>query len=154
MWKKNHIHGYGECIYSDGKKYFGYYKMDKKNGFGIFYWPKNKYYIGFWKDGKQNGMAKFIKDNQIRYGIWKEGKKEKWFKNKEEFIINLNPTDEKYSNFFEWDVTEINDFSERKFAKDNGKEYSEETVWDGFTKTIFCDEYEFEIWEHRLDETD
>ena len=41
-----------------------------------------------------------------------------------------------------------------QFAKDNGKEYSEETVWDGFTKTIFCDGYEFEIWEHRLDEID
>ena len=41
-----------------------------------------------------------------------------------------------------------------QFAKENGKEYSEETVWDGFTKTIFCGNYEFEIWEHRLDEQD
>ena len=70
----------------------------------------DKYYIGFWKDGKQNGMAKFIKDNQIRYGIWKEGKKEKWFKNKEEFIINLNPTEEKYFNLFMWDTDKINEF--------------------------------------------
>ena len=30
----------------------------------------------------------------------------------------------------------------------------EETVWDGFTKTVYCGEYTFEIWEHRLDETD
>jgi len=41
-----------------------------------------------------------------------------------------------------------------KFAKDNGEEYSEETVWDGFTKKVYCGDYEFEIWEHRLDETD
>ena len=38
-----------------------------------------------------------------------------------------------------------------KFAKDNGEEYSEETVWDGFTKTIYCGAYEFEIWGHELD---
>ena len=37
-----------------------------------------------------------------------------------------------------------------QFAKENGKDYSEETIWDGFTKTIFCDGYEFEIWEHYL----
>jgi hypothetical protein len=111
-WKNNHIHGYGECYYSDGKKYFGYYKLDKKNGFGIFFWPKNKYYIGFWKDGKQNGMAKFIKDKEIKYGIWKEGKKEKWFKSKEEFIINLSPTEEKYFNIFMWDKGKINNFFE------------------------------------------
>ena len=41
-----------------------------------------------------------------------------------------------------------------KFAKDNGEEYSEETVWDGFTKKVYCGDYEFEIWEHRLDEQD
>ena len=41
-----------------------------------------------------------------------------------------------------------------KFAKGNGEEYSEETVWDGFTKKIYCGDYEFEIWEHRLDEQD
>ena len=110
MWKNNHIHGYGECHYADGKKYFGYYKLDKKNGFGIFFWPKNKYYIGFWKEGKQNGVAKFIKNNEIKYGVWKDGKKEKWFKNKEEFIINLNSEDEKYFNLFMWDTNKINEF--------------------------------------------
>lgn len=41
-----------------------------------------------------------------------------------------------------------------EFVKDNGEAFSEETVWDGFTKTVYCGEYEFEIWEHRLDETD
>ena len=38
-----------------------------------------------------------------------------------------------------------------EFAKDNGEEYSEETVWDGFTKKIYCGDYEFEIWGHTLD---
>jgi len=41
-----------------------------------------------------------------------------------------------------------------KFAKDNDEPFSEETVWNGFTKMVYCGEYEFEIWKHRLDETD
>lgn len=41
-----------------------------------------------------------------------------------------------------------------EFAKGNGEEYSEETAWDGFTKKVYCGDYEFEIWEHRLDEQD
>jgi hypothetical protein len=40
-----------------------------------------------------------------------------------------------------------------QFAKDNEKEYSEETIWDGFTKKVYCGDYEFEIWEHILDNT-
>jgi len=104
------MYGYGECLYNDGKKYCGFFKMDKKNGFGILFWPKNKYYIGFWKDGKQNGMAKFIKGNSCKYGIWNEGKKEKWFKNEEEFLVNLAPIDEKYYCFFQWSIDKINDF--------------------------------------------
>ena len=40
-----------------------------------------------------------------------------------------------------------------EFAKDNGEAFSEETIWDGFTKTVYCGEYEFEIWKHTLDET-
>ncbi len=55
-------------------------------------------------------MAKFIKGNQFRFGIWREGKKEKWFKNEDEFINNLDPYDERYSSFFQWDVNKINNF--------------------------------------------
>lgn len=42
----------------------------------------------------------------------------------------------------------------REFAQGNGDDYIEETKWDGFTKTIYFREYEFEVWEHRLDEKD
>lgn len=38
------------------------------------------------------------------------------------------------------------------FAKENGEEYSEETIWDGFTKRIYCGDYIFDIWEHTLDD--
>ena len=108
------MNGYGECYYKDGKKYFGFHKMDKKDGFGIFCWNNNKYYIGFWKEGKQNGMAKFIKGNHSRFGIWREGKKEKWFNNEDEFINNLAPYDEKYSTFFQWNAYKIIEFFEIK----------------------------------------
>ena len=66
--------------------------------------------MGFWNDGKQNGLGKFIKGESVKYGIWNEGKKEKWFNNEKEFSDNLNPSDEKYSTFFRWDITEINKF--------------------------------------------
>lgn len=40
-----------------------------------------------------------------------------------------------------------------QFAKENGEAFSEETTWNGFSKTVCCGEYEFEIWRHHLDET-
>ena len=95
-WKNNKMNGYGEFIWVDGRKYVGFYKDDKKEGFGIFYWPDNKFFIGFWKDGKQNGFGKYIKGDECKYGIWKEGKREKWIDNVDDFINKLNPEHEVY----------------------------------------------------------
>jgi hypothetical protein len=39
-----------------------------------------------------------------------------------------------------------------EFAKNNGEPFSEETIWNGFNKTVYCGEYEFEIWAHNIDE--
>ena len=89
-WKNNQMHGYGEFIFLEGKKYVGFYKNDKKEGFGIYYWPNNRFFIGFWKNGKQNGFGKYIKDDECKYGIWKEGKREKWL-DEEDFINELDP---------------------------------------------------------------
>lgn len=41
-----------------------------------------------------------------------------------------------------------------EYAKGDGAEYVEETAWDGFTKKVYAGDYEFEIWEHRIDEQD
>ena len=41
----------------------------------MFYWPNDRYLVGFWKNGKQNGVGKYIKENKIKYGLWKEGKR-------------------------------------------------------------------------------
>ena len=42
------MNGYGEYNWSDGKKYKGEFKLDKKDGFGILL-NKNSLIQGFWK---------------------------------------------------------------------------------------------------------
>ena len=105
------MHGYGEFSWSEGKKYCGFYKNDKKDGFGLYFWPNEKFFIGFWKEGKQNGIGKYIKGNNIKYGIWKDGKKEKWL-NEDEFANCLDPRDEKYFYMFQWSVSELRNYME------------------------------------------
>ena len=112
QWKNNQMHGYGEFLWKEGKKYYGFYSYDKKNGFGIYYWPGDKYYIGFWRDGKQSGLGKYIKGNNIKYGVWVEGKKDKWFASESEFISNLDPKGEKFLSFFKMDLSQIRTFME------------------------------------------
>ena len=81
------MHGYGEFLWNEGKKFYGFYKNDKKDGFGIYYWPNNKFYIGFWKYGKQNGIGKYIKDNSVKYGDGKMVKKKIQSLLKKNFLI-------------------------------------------------------------------
>jgi len=102
--------GYGEFIWNQEKKYYGFYKNDKKDGFGIFKMKGNKIFIGFWKEGKQNGIGKYIKDNNIRYGIWKDGKKENEIFSEEEFINRFNSFEAKFINIFQWNVDKIKNF--------------------------------------------
>jgi hypothetical protein len=35
-------------------------------------------FAGFWEKGKQNGIGVKINDNILKYGIWKDGKKDNW----------------------------------------------------------------------------
>lgn len=44
--------GTGKFTWSDGRKYVGSYKNDKKDGNGVFTWPDGRKYEGNWKDGK------------------------------------------------------------------------------------------------------
>lgn len=37
----------------------------------IDYWPNNRFFVGFWKEGKQNGVGKYIKGEDVKYGVWK-----------------------------------------------------------------------------------
>ena len=111
-WKDNQMHGYGEFIWVEGKKYIGFYKNDKKEGFGIYYWPNNRFFVGFWKGGKQNGVGKYIKGDSIKFGIWKDGKREKWFDNEEEFSNYLEPKDEKYLSIFQLNKNQLSKYIE------------------------------------------
>ena len=44
--------GYGVFTWSDGRKYLGEYKEDKKHGQGQFIWPDGRQYKGGWGNGK------------------------------------------------------------------------------------------------------
>ena len=104
------MNGYGEFIWKEGKKYFGYYKKDKKNGFGVFYWPNEKFFCGFWKDGKQNGIGKYSKGNIVKYGVWKHGKKELWFEDENEFERNLDEREKKFLGIMKFDIWDVKKF--------------------------------------------
>jgi hypothetical protein len=124
------MHGYGEFNWTDGKKYIGFYKNDKKEGFGIYYWDEPcKVYIGFWKDGKQNGVGKYIvsekrnnyniNNNNMNiniktyYGIWKNGEKLKISKNFEDVKDSLSLREKMYLEFFSYDIYQIKDYINR-----------------------------------------
>lgn len=79
------MEGYGEFFWSDGKKYKGFYKNDKKEGFGIFYWANPpRIYIGYWKNGKQDGIGKYLSSKHNKFGKWEDGERKKWYNNSEE----------------------------------------------------------------------
>ena len=126
-WKNNQMYGYGEFVWSEGKKYFGFYKNDKKDGFGIYYWPNNTFFIGFWRDGKQNGVGKYIKGEVVKYGLWDEGKRDKWFVNEDEFANCLDPRDERYASIFQWSRSQL-----RKYLDVSGTNDNDDTHNDAF----------------------
>jgi len=52
FWKKNKMHGKGEMVWPDGRKYEGDYFEDKKHGYGILTFADGKKYKGGWEHGK------------------------------------------------------------------------------------------------------
>ena len=88
--------GHGTCIYSDGKRYDGEWKDDKRNGLGVLTWPiviriKHKlfgpptqqlevnfsYYEGDWQDDQRSGYGLWHKPGEGKYtGTWKNDKRE------------------------------------------------------------------------------
>ncbi len=97
------MHGYGEFYWPVGKKYFGYYRNDKKNGLGAFFWKDNaKIYIGLWLCGKQSGPGIMYYNNKtVKYGIWEDGILIKWYKSEWEFEKDNN--EYPYINFLSRD---------------------------------------------------
>ena len=120
------MHGFGEFIWVEGKKYVGFYKNDKKEGFGIYYWPNSRFFVGFWKEGKQNGVGKYIKEDIVKYGIWKDGRREKWFDNEDEFVNFLEPKDEKYIFAFQSNPNKLKKLLELNETEDESENESRE----------------------------
>jgi len=105
------MHGYGEFIWKDGKKYIGFYKNDKKEGFGIYYWEVlNKIYIGFWKNGKQEGLGKYITQDKTILGLWRDGEKVKLLEDFRDLKNFVNEEQKKFLYFFSCDKVNIKRF--------------------------------------------
>lgn len=101
-WKGNRMNGIGEFTSPGEKTYIGYFERDIRNGFGMVIWHKvKKGFIGFWKDNHQDGLGKFIVNNKIRYGFWKEGEIIEKIKSKNEFDQRLYNGEQHYSAFFQ-----------------------------------------------------
>ena len=82
------MHGYGFYVYADGVKYDGQFEADRKQGFGIYQWTDGRKYEGYWNKGKQHGLGIYEGSDKknVKYGIWDNGKRMKWF---DEETINL-----------------------------------------------------------------
>ena len=108
-WEDNMMNGFGELSWkNEGKKYVGFFLNDKRQGFGLFLWKKPfKIFIGFWLKGKQNGVAKYMVKRKNRFGIWKNGKLVKWFKNKDEAFQYIEPDFNNYLDFYEKTFEEV-----------------------------------------------
>ncbi len=111
-WKDNYMNGFGIYKWSNNKRYFGFFKKGVKNGFGIFSLLNNKYVIGFWKDGMQSGFVKYINDDKIKYGFYYDGRREKWYDNDNEFLVEFIKFDvnQKYKIFFDMDKNIIENY--------------------------------------------
>ena len=96
------MEGYGEMLWSDGRKHIGYYKGNKKHGFGIYYWPDEyRIYVGFWTKGKQESVGKFvILNKRPKYGSWENGEKVSNFSREEDAIFQIQKSKSEYMKFF------------------------------------------------------
>ena len=67
------MYGFGVQEYPNGRRYEGFYKLDKRQGYGIYMMPDQQTYSGAWYDGKQHGYGCTYNSsgNELKYGLWK-----------------------------------------------------------------------------------
>ena len=123
-WKENKLHGYGIYTFKDNsvykgefkgnrmdglgefsfpgvKTYIGFFHRDFREGFGILIWHReNKAFIGFWKNNQKNGIGKFIVNDKVKYGIWKEDELVEKLQTKMDFNRRLNNYEKAYIAYF------------------------------------------------------
>jgi hypothetical protein len=80
-WKDNKRTGQGTYTWPSGNKYVGEYNDGKRTGQGTFTWPSGNKYVGEYKDGKKNGQGTFTYSpngewaGQKYVGEFKDGKR-------------------------------------------------------------------------------
>ena len=66
-------------MWRDGRRYEGYYLMDKKHGYGVYEWADGRKYEGHWAFGKQHGQGKYVlSGGKVRIGLWNNGTRIEW----------------------------------------------------------------------------
>ncbi|XP_067137388.1 alsin [Centruroides vittatus] len=77
MWLCGKLHGHGEMLWPDGRKYIGKFSQNMQHGEGLYMVPSGEQFItyeGYWKDGKQNGLGVVKYPNGDVYeGFFKDG---------------------------------------------------------------------------------
>ena len=75
-WKDDKRHGNGVIFYSNGHKYDGQWENDKKHGMGKFTWSNGDTYEGKFDKGQMNEYGIYLHKNGNRYeGEWRADKR-------------------------------------------------------------------------------
>ena len=112
FWFSNQLNGFGKLTFAQVKCYIGFFKKDYKSGFGLLFWFKEKKaFIGFWKNNKQDGLGKFIYNEKIKYGTWKQGNRESKFEKNEFYnLLNEKNSSQIFLNIFEMDYDGLKEY--------------------------------------------
>ena len=111
-WFSNQLNGFGKLTLAQVKCYIGFFKKDYKSGFGLLFWFKEKKaFVGFWKNNKQDGLGKFIYNEKIKYGTWKQGNRESKFEKNEFYnLLNEKNSSQIFLNIFEMDYDGLKEY--------------------------------------------
>ena len=110
-FKENLMDGWGEFLWNDRKYYLGEYKDGLKHGFGIYVsdFKKIDFYAGFWEYGKVNGFGIKVDGENLKIGVWKDGRKVSWIK-QWEIKDYVKPSQNKFLKFLKQDYNSLKKF--------------------------------------------
>ena len=111
QFKENLMDGWGEFLWNDRKYYLGEYKDGLKHGFGIYVndFKKIDFYAGFWEYGKVNGFGIKVDGENLKIGVWKDGRKVNWIKHWE-IKDYVKPSQNKFLKFLKQDYPTLKKF--------------------------------------------
>ena len=61
----------------------------------MYYWTDGRKYEGWWHKGKQHGLGTYIDSSKqsVKYGLWENGRRVKWFDEQAVMLINQSRFD-------------------------------------------------------------